>query len=58
MELKLKEKWANQVINCPFTGKIGMLKFLDPNMYIHYFNNGYAYLFEDVKENKKNVISK
>jgi hypothetical protein len=48
MEIRLKEGYLNTVLSDPFTGKMQSLRFLSKDMYIHYYNRGYQYLFEEI----------
>lgn len=46
MNMKIKEELLDLLITCPFTGKLIHTLMLDPQLYKHYFNMGYDWLFD------------
>lgn len=55
MKLNLKTEYQDVYINCPFTNKKICPMLEDPEMFIHYYNKGYSFLFEIEKEVEKEV---
>ena len=58
--MTIKQEYLDILIKCPFTGKMIPTTFMEPEMYIHYFNKGYAHIFmediEEIVEDVKEVI--
>lgn len=55
MTLKLKPEYTDVIVSCPFTGLNTHLKFLDPAMYIHWYNKGLTHLFEVIEKKNKST---
>jgi hypothetical protein len=44
--MKIKEENLDLQISCPLTSKIVWVRELESDVYIHYYNRGYQWLFE------------
>jgi hypothetical protein len=53
--MKIKQDLLDILITCPFTGKLIHTIMLDPELYIHYFNCGYHWLFDNNTDNKAEI---
>lgn len=51
MELKIKDKYLDDRMSCPYTGQVHHLRFLEKSMYKFWFNK-LPWLFEEEDPNK------
>ena len=47
----IKEQYLDNNIQCIFTNKVIMVRFIPYELYGYYFNSGYSFLFEEENEN-------
>lgn len=50
MELRIKTEWADVKMSCPCDGQVKTLRFLEKEMYIHWYNRGVKVPFEIIEE--------
>lgn len=50
MKLKIKKEFLNNKMSSPIDGNLITLRFLEPELYIHWYNRYHQYLFDVIIE--------